>query len=124
MEPGTYTVLLTVINSNGCVDTVSHEITVYPPLHVYIPNAFTPNGDGVNDTWGIVGEGYLYYDLQIFDRWGRLLHSGRFTDEVAWDGTLNGRKLPSAAYVYKVFAEPPIGIEIKEAGVLFVLPGE
>ncbi|MDP6908045.1 MAG: choice-of-anchor L domain-containing protein, partial [Flavobacteriales bacterium] len=95
VEPGTYTVLFTVTNANGCEDTVSHEITVYPPLHVYIPNSFTPNGDDLNEYWGIVGEGYLYYDLEIYNRWGDLLHAGRFTDANAWDGMVNGRLVPA-----------------------------
>jgi len=121
---GTYYVLLTVTNENGCQDTVGQEITVYPPLRVYIPNAFTPNGDSINDTWGVVGEGFLYYDMEIYDRWGKQLLSGRFTNANVWDGTLNGIPVPQGIYIYKVFVEPPIGIEIREAGVVSVLPGK
>ncbi len=124
VEPGTYMVLLTVTNLTGCEDTVSHEITVYPPLHVYIPNSFTPNGDGLNDSWGIVGEGYLYYDLEIYNKWGQRLHLGRFTDANAWDGKTNGNPVPADAYVYKIIALPPVGMEVRETGVVFVLTGE
>jgi gliding motility-associated-like protein len=123
-EEGTYPVILTVTNSNGCQSFIEDTVTVYPPLHVYIPNSFTPNGDGVNDVFGIQGEGYLYYDLEIFDRWGNKMKFGRFKDDTAWDGTYNGKLVPSGAYVYRVWVEPPIGIEVKEAGVLHVLSGE
>jgi gliding motility-associated-like protein len=99
-------------------------VTVYDPLHVYIPNAFTPNGDSLNEWFGVIGEGYLYYDLEIYDRWGKLLKHGRFRDDSAWDGTFNGRLVPSGMYVYKVWVEPPIGIEVKETGVVYVLSGD
>lgn len=121
---GTYTVTMIVVNTNGCVDSMTQEVTVYPPLHVYIPNSFTPNEDGVNDIFGVVGEGYLYYDLEVFDRWGNRLVSGRFTDENAWDGTVHGRKVSTGMYVYRLWVQPPIGIEHKETDVLYVLPGE
>ncbi len=123
-EEGTYLVTLTVVNSNGCETTIEQEVTVYPPLHVYIPNTFTPNGDGVNDVFGIEGEGYLYYDLEIYDSWGSKLRYGRFTDNTAWDGMYKGRLVPSGAYVYEVYVQPPIGIEVKRTGILYVLSGE
>ena len=91
---------------------------------MYIPNAFTPNGDSLNEWFGVIGEGYLYYDLEIYDRWGKLLKHGRFRDDSAWDGTFNGRLVPSGMYIYKVWVEPPIGIEVKETGVVYVLSGD
>ncbi|MCB9185149.1 MAG: choice-of-anchor L domain-containing protein [Flavobacteriales bacterium] len=123
-EAGDYQVTLTVVNQSGCDTTLIDSVTVYDPLHVYIPNAFTPNGDSLNDWWGVVGEGYLYYDLEIYDRWGQLILEGRFDDPNAWDGTFKGKKLPAGQYIYKVWVEPPIGIEVKETDVVRVLSGE
>lgn len=123
-EEGTYWVTLTVVNANGCETILEDSVTVYPPLHVYIPNTFTPNGDGLNDVFGMVGEGYLYYDLEIFDRWGNRIRFGRFRDDAAWDGTYKGKVVPSDSYIYRIYVQPPIGIEVREAGVLYVLPGE
>ena len=75
----------------------------------------------MNEYFGVIGEGYLYYDLEVFNKWGERLHSGRFTDEMAWDGSYNGRKVHAGAYVYRIFVQPPIGIEVKEAGLVMVL---
>jgi gliding motility-associated-like protein len=122
-EEGTYLVTLTVVNANGCEMVLEDSVTVYPPLHVYIPNAFTPNGDGLNDVFGMIGEGYLYYDLEIFDRWGNVMRRGRFKNELAWDGTYKGKLVPSNQYIYRIFVQPPIGIEFREAGALQVLSG-
>lgn len=123
-EAGDYVVTLTVVNQSGCEAVLYDTVTVYDPLHVYIPNAFTPNGDSLNDWWGVKGEGFLYYDMEVYDRWGKRILEGRFTDENAWDGTYNGRKVPTGLYVYKVWVEPPIGIEVKETDILHVLSGE
>ena len=78
----------------------------------------------MNDVFGVEGEGYLYYDLEIFDRWGNKMKFGRFKDNTAWDGTYKGKLVPSGAYVYHVWVEPPIGIEVRETGLLHVLSGE
>ena len=121
---GDYIVSLTVVNNNGCEATVQDTVTVYPPLRVYVPNAFSPNGDGINDVFGMEGEGYLYYDLEIFDRWGNKMRFGRFRDNTAWDGKYKGTLVPSGAYIYKIWVEPPVGIEVRETGVLHVLSGE
>ncbi|MFO7880333.1 MAG: gliding motility-associated C-terminal domain-containing protein, partial [Bacteroidales bacterium] len=65
-----------------------------------IPDAFTPNGDGVNDTWLI--ENLIFYEkaeVRIFNRWGQLLYSGGPADE-PWDGRYNGKDVPTGSYMY------------------------
>jgi len=93
-ETGDYIIFMEVRDTNDCVDTISKKIRVYDQLHVYIPNTFTPNGDGKNDTWKPVIEEYSKeegaYVLSVYDRWGQqVFHS---TDpEEAWDGTIKGK---------------------------------
>lgn len=121
VEAGDYPVSMFVRNQDGCEATVYDTVTVYDALRVYTPNAFTPNDDGLNDWFGVVGEGFLWYDLVIYDRWGQILLEGRFTDAKAWDGTFKDKVVPADQYVYKLWVEPPVGIEVKEAGVINVL---
>lgn len=66
-----------------------------------IPNAFSPNGDGINDTWMIDGiESYNNAEVQVFDRFGRqVIKTTRFR---GWNGTLNGKKLPMGTYYYLI----------------------
>jgi gliding motility-associated-like protein len=84
-----YDVVLTVTNQYGCTDDTTLEIIVQPEFTFYIPNAFTPNGDGVNDVFFGQGIGIAKYEMWIFDRWGNLIFTS--TDMLQpWDGTVQG----------------------------------
>ncbi|UII78333.1 T9SS type B sorting domain-containing protein [Flagellimonas sp. CMM7] len=87
---GAYT--MHVRNINGCGTTTKNFFILdYPKF-------FTPNNDGVNDYWHIKGiEGFSNVTVQIFDRYGKLLKQ-LTSGHLGWDGTLNGRKLPSSDY--------------------------
>ncbi len=104
-EPGTYPVVLTVTNLNGCQDTARGTVIVNGIYIFYAPNTFSPDGDGVNDIWAPVGEGidFTQYTLQIFDRWGALLHTGPAS--LGWDGTYSGKQVQVGTYVWKVVAK-------------------
>ncbi len=94
VKPGIYT--LTIRDIDGC-NTYQQEISV-----LGVPNFFTPNADGINDTWnmhGISNNHYPNTQIQIFDRYGKLLKSFKpATDH--WDGTYNNKPLPSTDYWY------------------------
>jgi gliding motility-associated-like protein len=80
---------------------VSFDISAYV-CKVYIANKFSPNGDGINDFWTISRtEDYPNFLVQVFDRWGQIVHQQRKTF-VPWDGTHLGIKLADATY-YVVF---------------------
>lgn len=103
-EATTYTATLTVVNAQGCVDEVAHPIEVGPEFTFYIPNAFTPNGDGVNDYFFGQGIGIVKYDIYIFDRWGNMIYHGDDIDASKWDGRANhGADVAQQdVYVWKV----------------------
>jgi gliding motility-associated-like protein len=89
---------LTVTNSNGCSATDSVEVKILSKL--FAPNAFSPNGDGINDLWNIPGlEAYPNVSVQIFNRWGQPVFSisGLFKP---WNGTYNGSPLQTGTYYY------------------------
>ncbi|MDR1793255.1 MAG: gliding motility-associated C-terminal domain-containing protein [Bacteroidales bacterium] len=103
-EKGEYTVFLLVTDKNGCTDTISKLIKTYEEMKVYIPNSFTPNGDGLNDTWKPIMTEYIdeNYTLTIFDRWGQAIFVTHDPLQ-AWDGTVDGKFVQSnTTYTYKV----------------------
>ena len=101
---GTYPVYLQVVNQYGCVDDTSLEVIIDPEFTFYIPNCFTPNGDGVNDGFYGAGIGITSYNIWIFDRWGNLIFTTNDINE-AWDGTVQGKHgdiCQEDVYVWKV----------------------
>lgn len=100
---GTYVATLIVTNANGCVDSVEHTVIVGPEFTFYIPNAFTPNGDNINDFFFGQGIGIVEYDIWIFDRWGNMIFHGDELNDY-WDGRANkGAEVAQQdVYVWKV----------------------
>jgi gliding motility-associated-like protein len=74
----------------------------YGPDPFYIPNAFTPNGDGVNDFYQIFGIGIKSATVTIFNRWGGQVFYGDNLN-ATWDGTHNGQLAQTGTYVYNVY---------------------
>jgi large repetitive protein len=92
----TYTV--TVETEAGCKFTDQVTITVLP--HVFVPNTFTPNRDGINDTWEIPNiEKYPNCKVQVFNQWGNLVFASEGYKE-PWNGLFQGKELPIATYYY------------------------
>lgn len=91
-EPGTYVVALVVKSDKGCTDTILRPVVVGEDFGVYVPNAFTPNNDGLNDVFQPKGFGVTKYQLQIFDRWGERVFETK-TFEKGWDGRFRSKGL-------------------------------
>jgi gliding motility-associated-like protein len=88
--------------AEGCTETDSVHVELVRKL--FIPSGFTPNGDGTNDTWHFGHtEYYPNIVVQVFDRWGqRVFYSRGYDRAKEWDGTYNGKALPSGTYYYVV----------------------
>ena len=95
----TYTI--DVKNSTGCEVKDTIRITVY--AGVWVPDAFSPNGDGLNDSWDLPGiEAFPDAIVTIFNRWGEIIYSSDKGYINPFDGTLNGVSLPGGIYAYTV----------------------
>ena len=88
LASGLYTVCLIAENDIGCVDTSCQVIEIESSMGIYIPNAFTPDGDGTNDLFGpsIYGFDPEDYEFMIFNRWGQMIFYSQIYG-VMWDGT-------------------------------------
>lgn len=91
------------------IRSTSNYAEVIPPLSIYIPSAFTPNGDGLNDVFGIKGEGIQDYRLLIYNRWGTVIFEST-NAKYQWDGKYQGQPVEAGTYVVQVFAK---GLESK-----------
>jgi gliding motility-associated-like protein len=111
---GIYTTSLVVTNQFGCKDSVAHFVEIKDDFVFYAPNAFTPDGDGLNDIFLPLGVGWDIptFEMYIFDRWGNLIF---FTDDYrkGWDGTANhGTEVSQIdVYVWKVYLKDNTGLK-------------
>jgi gliding motility-associated-like protein len=103
-NPGIYQILLTVTDDLGCTDTTSKWIRLTNEAIVYVPNAFTPNGDGKNDVFEVhfVRNSILEMKGSIWNRWGSKVYEFGSPDYIWWDGTSDGVAAPDGVYYYTV----------------------
>lgn len=92
---------LEILDANNCSTSVNAIVLIDNPYDcISIPNAFTPNGDGINDTWIIDGlEKFNEAVTQVYNRWGQTVYYG-YPDDDPWDGNFNGKLVPSGTYVF------------------------
>jgi len=98
---GNYTVMLIVINSAGCPDTIYRTITVTNSTDIFIATSFTPNQDGANDLFAVRGPNIMEVDMTIFNQWGEIIYR-RKGSGATWDGTYKGKRVQNATYVYDI----------------------
>lgn len=102
---GVFLVMLVVDAGNGCTDTSYSYVEVSPFVTLYVPNAFTPDGDEINDGFGAVGLNFEYesFEFEIFDRWGGLIWRTESATRF-WDGThmKSNQPVKQGMYVWKI----------------------
>ncbi|MES2591148.1 MAG: PKD domain-containing protein [Bacteroidota bacterium] len=121
-DTGQFEVNLIVNNSYGCPDTITHTVIVGPDWVIYIPNAFSPNDDGVNDGFLARGYGIIEFEMLIFDRWGNQIYK---TDDISkpWDGKANlGTEIAQMdVYVYVIRLTDVHKLKHKYSGIVSLL---
>lgn len=108
------------------VSLVNHQIAVYsniitvtPPPTIYLPTAFTPNGDGNNDVFLATGKRIVDFEMTILDRWGNIIFESKDINE-GWKGTQSDQSTSSLVgnYVYKIRAKDRLDRTIEKTGVV------
>jgi len=116
-SPGEFYVILEVTNALGCSDTTGTLVKiggdfVFPPN---LPNAFSPNGDGENDSFIVRGGPFVEIDFVVFNGWGQVIFETENPSE-GWDGTHKGKDEPTGVYVYTVRATTIDGESFVKSG--------
>lgn len=105
-DPGTYTVIVTATDADGCsdTDTLIVEVLDTIPSQIQMPNVFSPNGDGENDRFAPIAQGLVYLNVDIYDRWGlRIATLGKPGD--SWNGRVDGGgEASEGTYYYRLRA--------------------
>lgn len=112
---------LIVTDTSGCIGTSSVLVKVYKGTTYYIPNAFTPNGDGLNDVFRAIAPGIQQTEyFRIFNRWGKLMFETRDARH-GWDGTYLSVMQPTAVYVWMIKGLDISGKKIELKGTVTLI---
>lgn len=118
-NPGIYEVMLTVLDTNNCMDSISHSITVYYDFLLYVPNSFSPNKDGKNEVFipkGLRMAKYKSYTFVVYDRWGEEVFK---TNDVG-DGW-SGENAIAGKYAWVIIIEDELGETRKKIGDVMLI---
>lgn len=119
-DTGKFVITQVVTHPNGCRDTIQKNIDIQPEVRFFLPNAFTPNGDSVNDIYKGVGlmEGATDFEMTIWNRWGEMIFLAKDPNE-AWNGKKfnSGQDAPGGVYVVQVTYKGPRGEKFEVKGL-------
>lgn len=116
-DTGRFNVELIAFNANGCPDTAYHKVIVGSDFTIWVPNAFSPNGDGLNDYFETPWIGVKEFHVQIYDRWGMLIYES-FDPSFRWWGIFQGKDCQEGAYVYVIEARGYLSEKVRKAGTV------
>lgn len=121
-SPGQFEIVLKGYDIFGCSSVQKENISVQEAGNpILIPNAFTPNGDGLNDTFEPKMKSYSFFRMDIFNTWGELIFSSSQSEKFGWDGRVMGQEAPSGSYLYKISLVTDAGERFQESGTLTLI---
>jgi len=118
--PGNYIVTLIAEDLKGCRDTISKPITIREEHFIYVPNAFTPDGDRFNNFFEASTVNIRALSVIVFNRWGEVVYSSNDVN-FKWDGTYNNQLVRDGTYVWKMEYETNDGEQFEITGHVTVL---
>ncbi len=117
---GEYPVTLVAEGKNGCADSLEKLVEVKATPHLYIPTAFSPDGDGLNDQFSVEATNVKDFEIKIYNRWGEQVYKSTKTN-FQWDGTYKGEQVQVGTYMYIATGRSIDGQFMKQSGKLTVV---
>lgn len=118
---GTYEVTLTAVYAFGCTYVYKVRLLIDQGYKLMMPTGFTPNGDGINDTFTPLFAGMTSIDMSVYDTWGEMIYFETGESIRGWDGTVKGSGAENGNYFFKVIAITFYGGEVKQDGTLTLI---
>ncbi len=112
--------IVEAINEFGCKNQDEVCISITDDFYEYLPNSFTPNSDGLNDLFLVVGAGLTNVKMDIYDRWGEHLFSSK-DQSTGWDGTYKGVDCKAGVYTYRISYKGLSGKNFEKAGTVSLI---
>lgn len=104
----------------GVMESISNEVIITKQPNIYHPTSFTPNNDGLNDTFKVMSQYTNEVEFMVFNRWGEMLF---YTTDlaIAWDGTYKGSNVPEGTYTFRAFLTDMSGVRYERSGNVVLL---
>jgi len=112
------TYYITITDANGC--TATDSVIVWVDIDFNVPNAFTPNGDGLNDLFTIQTDLLISYSITIYNRWGSVIFASNDV-RIGWDGNFQGKPQEIGVYIYEIKSVSTLNLPISKTGTLTLL---
>ncbi|MDA6071834.1 PKD domain-containing protein [Flavobacterium sp. AC] len=116
VKEGTYLITQTVTYPFGCIYKYTSSLKIEKGYDLITPNGFTPNGDGINDTFKPTFKGFKTVDLSVYDTWGELIYSEKGNNLRGWDGKIKGTESENGNYYFKISGVTFYGTTINTNG--------
>ncbi|RAJ77558.1 gliding motility-associated-like protein [Chitinophaga dinghuensis] len=117
-QPASLLIKTDATSATGCTSSATLTLNILPNNEdFFVPNAFTPNGDGKNDVFRVYGSSVKSIELQVYTQWGEMVYSSNDITK-GWDGTFKGRQQPVGVYVYALKATMQNGAVINKKGAV------
>jgi gliding motility-associated-like protein len=119
-QDGQRTLRVIAIEQVTGIQSVSNQVVVSDPFLVYIPSAFSPNGDGINDFFEVHGQQIRAFQMTVFDRTGTPIFNSS-DPSYGWDGSYQGQPVPLGMYSYIITAENEVQGNVNRTGTVMLL---
>lgn len=116
-EAGDFLISMVAGNMFGCTDTARSLIRIMPDPYLYVPSAFTPDGNQVNDEFRPVGTEIVQFHIMIYDRYGKLIFESNSLEN-AWNGNFDGQPAQEGVYIWRIDATVNKGDKIDRKGTV------
>jgi gliding motility-associated-like protein len=120
-QVGAFTVILTIEYGYGCVFQSTQDINVTKGYFLVLPNAFSPNEDGINDVVRPLFRGFTSIKMSVYDTWGSLVYFEQGTSLKGWNGFINDKPTENGNYIMYVHGITFFGKEIKKSTSITIL---
>jgi gliding motility-associated-like protein len=117
---GTKYRIVAVSQSGDSALSYSNDIMLYHNFSLDLPTAFTPNNDGLNDSFGALAQGVKDFKLVVYNRYGEIVFNSNSMND-KWDGTYKGSRVPAGGYMYEVIAKSYENEELQKSGKVLVI---
>ena len=123
VDPGLHCIKLTVASVDGKCESSSYGCFRVADSGLWVPNAFTPNGDGSNDEFRVAYRSIVSFECRIYDQWGKKVYDSNDITE-GWNGKIGGRKASVGVYFYVIEARGADGVKYKKKGAVNLIRGK